>query len=59
VVRLWLERRAQLGGFYLVDAPDLDTVVDLCDVLPHGYAVEVRPVADVTQSQDSLEASPA
>ena len=53
------ESTEQLGGFYLVEAPDLDTVVDLCDLLPHGYAVEVRPVADMSQAQDWLEASQA
>jgi hypothetical protein len=53
------ETTEQLGGFYLVEAPDLDTVVDLCDLLPHRYAVEVRPVADVSSGQDSLEASQA
>ncbi len=36
----------QLGGFYVVDAPDLDTVLDLVRLLP-SYTVEVRPVVDV------------
>lgn len=36
---------AQLGGFYLIDAPDLDTAVEAAAHCParHGY-VEVRPV---------------
>lgn len=34
----------QLGGFYLIDAPDLDTVLDAVDELPLYYAVEVRAV---------------
>ena len=51
------ETTEQLGGFYLVDAPDLDTMTDLCDLLPHGYALELRPVADMSQAQDWVEAA--
>lgn len=36
----------QIGGFYLLTAPDLDTVVDLCAILP-AYDIEVRPVIEV------------
>lgn len=36
-----------IGGFYLVDAPDLDTVLGWCRVLPAPYAVEVRPCVQV------------
>lgn len=32
-----------LGGFYVVDAPDLDTLTELLRVLP-PYDMEVRPV---------------
>lgn len=39
------EAAEQIGGYYLVDAPDLDTVVDLCRVLP-AYDIEIRPVLD-------------
>ena len=38
----------QLGGFYLVELPDLDAVVDLAAVLP-PYTVEVRPVVDLDE----------
>lgn len=41
------ETAEQLGGFYLVDAPDLDTILALCEHLPHAYTIEVRPVIDV------------
>jgi hypothetical protein len=34
----------QLGGFYLVEAPDLDTLLDAVDELPLYYAKEIRPV---------------
>ena len=53
------ETTEQLGGFYLVDAPDLDTMVDLCDLLPHAYALEVRPVADLSSADDWLDAAQA
>jgi hypothetical protein len=38
----------QLGGFYLVELPDLDTAVDLCRLLPPEYTIELRPVVDPT-----------
>lgn len=40
------EATEQIGGFYLLEAPDLDTVTDLCRILP-DYDIEIRPVADV------------
>jgi hypothetical protein len=35
-----------VGGFYLLEAPDLDTVIELCRILP-PYEIEIRPVVDV------------
>jgi hypothetical protein len=52
------ETAEQVGGFYLVEAPDLDTMVDLCDLLPHQYVLEVRPVADMSSAEDWLDAQP-
>jgi hypothetical protein len=43
------ETKEQLGGFYLIDAPDLDTAVAMVRDLPlgpHG-AIEVRPVMEL------------
>lgn len=40
------EAAEQIGGFYVLEAPDLDTVIDLCRVLP-AYDIEIRPVLDV------------
>jgi hypothetical protein len=37
------EAAEQLGGFYLVDAADLDEAIALAKALPEGI-VEVRPV---------------
>jgi hypothetical protein len=40
------EAAEQIGGFYLLDAPELDTVIELCRVLP-AYDIEIRPVLDL------------
>jgi hypothetical protein len=37
----------QLGGFYLIDVPDLDTAVELAGLLPREYTIEVRPTLEV------------
>ncbi|MEO6570425.1 MAG: YciI family protein [Ilumatobacteraceae bacterium] len=35
-----------LGGFYILDAPDLDIVIELCKILP-AYDIDIRPVLDM------------
>jgi hypothetical protein len=37
----------QLGGFWLVDLPDLESAVGAAKLLPGAYSVEVRPVVDM------------
>jgi hypothetical protein len=37
----------QIGGFYVVDLPDLDTAVEIAGLLPREYAVEVRPTLGI------------
>jgi hypothetical protein len=39
------EAAEQIGAFYLLEAPDLDTVLDVYRVLP-SYAIDIRPVLD-------------
>ncbi len=39
------EAAEQIGGYYVLDAPDLDTVIELCRVLP-PYDIDIRPVLD-------------
>ncbi len=39
------EAAEQIGGYYLLDAPDLDTVIELCAILP-DYDIEIRPALD-------------
>ena len=41
------EAAEQIGGFYLIDAPDLDTIIELCRILP-AYDIDIRPVLDVS-----------
>jgi len=41
------ETKEQLGGFYMVEAKDLDEAVELASKMPHlqvGGAVEIRPI---------------
>lgn len=40
------EAAQQIGGYYVIDAPDLDTVIELCRILP-AYDIDIRPVLDV------------
>ncbi len=40
------EATEQLGGFYVVETPDLDVLVDLLTLLPEDYTLEIRPVWD-------------
>lgn len=37
----------QMGGYYVIEAPDLDTVIDLCRILP-AYDIDIRPVIDMS-----------
>ena len=44
------ETKEQLGGFYLIEAKDLDEAVDWASKMPHladGGSVEVRPIWDM------------
>jgi hypothetical protein len=41
------EAAEQIGGYYLLDTPDLDTVIELCRTLP-AYDIEIRPVLDMS-----------
>lgn len=36
-----------VGGFYLIDAANLDVMTSLCELLPKAYALEIRPVVPV------------
>jgi hypothetical protein len=44
-----METREQLGGFYIVEAEDIEAAVEMARRLPDspGLMVEVRPIPDV------------
>ncbi|MGE0233544.1 MAG: YciI family protein [Flavobacteriaceae bacterium] len=43
----YAEAREQLGGYYIIDVPDLDTALEWASRCPavHGGAIEIRPLA--------------
>lgn len=41
------EAAEQIGGYYLVEAPDFDTVVELCRSLP-AYDIDIRPIPEMS-----------
>ena len=42
------ETKEALGGFYLIDAKDLDQAIAFAKLLPTNGGVEVRPVIDTS-----------
>jgi hypothetical protein len=43
----FVETKEALGGYYLIDAPDLDTALAVAKTVPARFGgVEVRPVVD-------------
>jgi hypothetical protein len=49
------ETREQLGGFFLVEAADLDEAIDIASKIPAGRwgTVEIRPVVEVAGLPDA------
>ena len=48
----YAESREQLGGYYIIDAKDLDDALDIARRIPlpegaEAAGVEIRPVADL------------
>ena len=46
----YAETKEQLGGFFIIDASNLDEAVELASKMPHlqdGGTVEIRPVWDM------------
>ncbi len=39
----YVDTKEQLGGFFVIDVPDLDAALDWASRCPAGVAVEVRP----------------
>ena len=46
----YAETKEQLGGYFVVEAKDLDEAVELASTMPHladGGTVEIRPIWDM------------
>jgi hypothetical protein len=43
----FVELAEQVGGYYDVELPDLDTAIAAARLLPRAYSVEVRPTVQV------------
>ncbi len=43
----FVELTEQLGGYYDVELPDLDTAIAAAKLLPRSYTVEVRPTVRI------------
>jgi hypothetical protein len=56
----WVETREQLGGYYLIEARDIDEAVQLAAKIPGAWVgcVEVRPIAEDSQTQAILKTVP-
>jgi len=50
------ETREQLGGFFLIDANDLDEAIDIAGRIPAGRwgTVEIRPVMEISGLPNSI-----
>jgi hypothetical protein len=47
------ETKEALGGYYLIEARDLDHAIEIAKLCPAAYGgVEVRPIMDVSGSMD-------
>ncbi len=55
----YVETKEQLGGFYLVDAKDLNEAIQIASRIPSARfgGVEVRPVIDFSQDMQKQEES--
>ena len=57
----YAETKEQLGGFYLIDAKDLNDAIQVASKIPGARdgAVEVRPVIDFSQDMAKTEQASA
>lgn len=52
----WVETKEQLGGYYILEAKDIDEALQLAAKIPGSWigCVEVRPLAEDAQTLDIL-----
>jgi hypothetical protein len=43
----FVELAEQIGGYYDIELPDLDTAIAAARLLPAAYTVEIRPTIDI------------
>jgi hypothetical protein len=57
----FVETKEQLGGFYLIEAKDLNDAIQVAARIPSARlgAVEVRPVVDFSQQQPGVASEQA
>ena len=57
----WVETKEQLGGYFLIEASDLDEAVQVAARIPGAWigCVEVRPVAEDARTLEVLGLSAA
>jgi hypothetical protein len=53
------ETKEALGGFYVIDLPDLDAAIELAALIPWAKdgTIEVRPVADLAAPEQVVSAT--
>ena len=52
----WVETKEQLGGYYVIDARDLNEAIQIAARIPGAWVgcVEIRPIADDPQTQEIM-----
>jgi hypothetical protein len=55
------ETKEQLGGYYLIDAKDLDEAIQVASKIPSARwgAIEIRPVVDFSQAGAEVDSGAA
>ncbi len=57
----FIETKEQLGGFYLIEARDLNDAIQVASRIPSARmgAIEVRPIHDLSQEETAYRAARA
>jgi hypothetical protein len=57
----WVETKEQLGGYYVIEAKDLDEAIRVAAKIPGAWigCVEVRPIAEDERTLRAIGAHPA
>lgn len=57
----WVETKEQLGGYYIIEAGDLDEAIRVAAKIPGAWigCVEVRPIAEDERTLRAIGAHPA